>query len=86
MRDGHDGVLQTTPTPKNIVTIVTTVTEAERSFYETDNYNDSGTTVSVGATFLFLSRLFARRTRKPCMTFAELYNDNICDGIGGLFN
>lgn len=42
--------------------------------------------VSVGAAFLLLSRLFARRTRKPCMTFAELYNDNICDGIGGLFD
>ena len=42
-------------------------------------------TVGVGAAFLFLSRLFARRTRKPCMTFAELYEDNLCDG-GSLFD
>ncbi len=43
-------------------------------------------TVSVGAAILFLSHSSARRTRKPCMTFAELYEDNLCDGIGGLLN
>ena len=42
--------------------------------------------LSAGAVMIILLRSATRRARKPCMTFAELYNDNICDGIGGLFN
>lgn len=43
-------------------------------------------TVGTGAAILFLSRSSARRTRKPCMTFAELYEDNLCGSIGVLFD
>ena len=43
-------------------------------------------TAGAGAALLLLSRSFTGRTRKPCMTFAELYEDNICDEIGGLFD
>lgn len=43
-------------------------------------------TAVAGAALLLLSRSFCRRMRKPCMTFAELYEDNICDKIGGLFD
>lgn len=43
-------------------------------------------TAGAGAALLLLSRSSCRRTCKPCMTFAELYEDNICSGIGGLFD
>lgn len=43
-------------------------------------------TAGAGAALLLLSRSFTGRTRKPCMTFAELYEDNIRDSIGGLFD
>ncbi len=43
-------------------------------------------TAGAGATLLFFSRSVAGRKRKPCMTFAELYEDNNCDEIGGLFD
>lgn len=39
-----------------------------------------------GAAILLLSRSAARRTRKSRMSFAELYEDNLCGGIGGLFD
>lgn len=39
-----------------------------------------------GAALLLLSRSFTGRTRKPCMTFTELYEDNSCGEIGGLFD
>lgn len=42
--------------------------------------------LSAGAVMIILSRSAARKTRKPCMTFAELYEDNLCYGIGGLFD
>lgn len=38
------------------------------------------------ATILLLSRSAAGRTRKSGMSFAELYEDNLCVGIGGLFD
>lgn len=43
-------------------------------------------TAGAGAALLLLSRSSARRTRKSCMTFAELYEDNLCGSIGGLFD
>ncbi len=43
-------------------------------------------TAGAEAAFLFLTRSSFRRTRKPRMTFAELYEDNRCDGMGGLFD
>lgn len=39
-------------------------------------------TACAGAAKLFLSR----RKHKPRMTFAELYEDNICNGSGNLFD
>lgn len=43
-------------------------------------------TAGAGAALLLLTRSSCRRTRKPCMTFAELYEDNIRASIGGLFD
>lgn len=42
--------------------------------------------VGAGAAILFLSHSSVRIMRKPCMTFAELYEDNLCGEIGGLFD
>mgnify|MGYP001038781548 FL=1 len=42
-------------------------------------------TAGAGAALLLLSRSSAKRIRKPCMTFAELYADNLC-GVGSLFD
>lgn len=33
--------------------------------------------VGVGATAIFLTRLSKQKTRKPTMTFKELYEDNL---------
>ena len=43
-------------------------------------------TAGAGAAILFLLRSFRRITRKHCMTFAELYEDNFFDGIDRLFD
>lgn len=43
-------------------------------------------TAGAGAALLLLSRSVTRRIRKPCMTFEELYEDNICNGSGNLFD
>lgn len=43
-------------------------------------------TAGAGAAILFLSRSVASKKRKPCMTFEELYEDNLCGSIGGLFD
>ena len=43
-------------------------------------------TAGAGAVMLFFFRSVASRKRKSCMTFAELYEDNLCYGIGGLFD
>lgn len=43
-------------------------------------------TVGAGAALFLLSHSVTRRIRKPCMTFEELYEDNHCDGTGGLFD
>lgn len=43
-------------------------------------------TAGAGAVLFLLTRSSCRRARKPCMTFAELYEDNICDEIGSLFD
>ena len=43
-------------------------------------------TAGAGAALLLLSRSATRRTRKPCMTFAELYEDNLCGEVGSLID
>ncbi len=43
-------------------------------------------TAGAGAALLLLSRSFTGRTRKPCMTFAELYEDNSFGEKGSLFD
>lgn len=43
-------------------------------------------TAGAGAALLFISRSLARRTRKPQMSFRELYEDNICDRLNSLFD
>lgn len=42
--------------------------------------------LSAGAVMIILSRSAARKTRKPCMTFAELYEDNSFGEKGSLFD
>lgn len=43
-------------------------------------------TAGVGASLLLLSHSSDRKTRKPCMTFAELYEDNSFGEKGSLFD
>lgn len=43
-------------------------------------------TAGAGSAVFFLSRSSARRIRKPCMLFAELYEDNFFEGIDSLFD